>query len=864
MLKLNNKGFAIASILYSIMVLFLILLLSILGMLGSRKATLDKNKKDILNSLNYAYLVNKFVFQQRDITVTNGRKDDVINDLMAGVSAIDKNGNTIGSEYIRFDGIDLDNIENRTYTLTYTANNGGDTIVGTRDVTFVAGQSVTVTLNANGGSVGTSTANVYVGGTYGELPIPTRTGYVFKGWNGNNLFDINVSQSQPSSTAWSLDTKRTFTVNTIVPGLAYDNYFIAQNIASTLSVTSNSLSFVSSSGYGIGYPVISGPNRSYNFSYSIDSSTQQLGYVSFYKSDGTIISYTKNEGLGYNNISFTTPAETYYLVVGFGSVGQNQTVQVSNIQLKEESVATDYEPYYITSTTRVVQNQNHTLTAIWGTDTYMVSFDANGGTVNNAHKTVTYNSTYGDLPTPTREGYEFEGWKQFPSDLQQVEYIEANGSNELIDTGYIPTPNTGVDIDFAFSSMVQQYRVFGVGNNLTYQVYISGGEVFSWSYNDNSGNWLWSNVPADTNRHRIYFNINHKIIIDNESVYSADLPTNVKNPSLSTLYFAAAHYDDGGVNFKSKLKIYSAKIYENGVLVRDFIPCKSSNNEYGLYDRVEGRFHKLDTTIDSYNSSYVTANTNVTKQQNHTLTAIWEDSESPTLALSKITYIENDFSNWTLSNATVSNGVLTLGANGNNATAESNYIDVNGDFWYMTFDGYTETLLSSDGSTGSIYWDSKYYDSSKATTTALTGKSSNGYAVSLSLNEWKNELYWSNFTPAVWKTKNRYGSNVKYIKIKYTAGNDYSKPPVKIRNLKIYGEAIPNSFYLINVSASDNLGISTIKYASGNQNKAYFATNGTNVTNNQIRVTANGTYTVYVADAAGNGTVQTIQITNIA
>ena len=44
MKKLNNKGFAIASILYSIMVLFLLLLLSILGILGSRKAILDKNK----------------------------------------------------------------------------------------------------------------------------------------------------------------------------------------------------------------------------------------------------------------------------------------------------------------------------------------------------------------------------------------------------------------------------------------------------------------------------------------------------------------------------------------------------------------------------------------------------------------------------------------------------------------------------------------------------------------------------------------------------------------------------------------------------------------------------------------------------
>ena len=32
---------------------------------------------------------------------------------------------------------------------------------------------------------------VKIGRTYGELPIPTREGYTFKGWNGKNLLDYN-------------------------------------------------------------------------------------------------------------------------------------------------------------------------------------------------------------------------------------------------------------------------------------------------------------------------------------------------------------------------------------------------------------------------------------------------------------------------------------------------------------------------------------------------------------------------------------------------------------------------------------------------------------------------------------------------
>ena len=41
---------------------------------------------------------------------------------------------------------------------------------------------------------------------------------------------------------------------------------------------------------------------------------------------------------------------------------------------------------------------------------FTVTFNANGGSVATSSKTVTYTKTYGTLPTPTREGYEFAGW----------------------------------------------------------------------------------------------------------------------------------------------------------------------------------------------------------------------------------------------------------------------------------------------------------------------------------------------------------------------------------------------------------------------------------------------------------------------
>ena len=53
-------------------------------------------------------------------------------------------------------------------------------------------------------------------------------------------------------------------------------------------------------------------------------------------------------------------------------------------------------------------------------NSYTVTFDANGGSVSTASKTVTYASTYGTLPTPERIGYKFNGWYTAASGGSQV------------------------------------------------------------------------------------------------------------------------------------------------------------------------------------------------------------------------------------------------------------------------------------------------------------------------------------------------------------------------------------------------------------------------------------------------------------
>ena len=51
-----------------------------------------------------------------------------------------------------------------------------------------------------------------------------------------------------------------------------------------------------------------------------------------------------------------------------------------------------------------------TYTAQWRVNQYTVTFDANGGTVGTASKTVSFDAAYGEMPTPSCEGYVFLGW----------------------------------------------------------------------------------------------------------------------------------------------------------------------------------------------------------------------------------------------------------------------------------------------------------------------------------------------------------------------------------------------------------------------------------------------------------------------
>lgn len=66
----------------------------------------------------------------------------------------------------------------------------------------------------------------------------------------------------------------------------------------------------------------------------------------------------------------------------------------------------------------------------WQPNNYTITFNPNGGSVSTTSKIVTYNSTYGELPTPTRNGYNFTGW-----------YTSTSGGSKISSWTTVITPS---------------------------------------------------------------------------------------------------------------------------------------------------------------------------------------------------------------------------------------------------------------------------------------------------------------------------------------------------------------------------------------------------------------------------------------
>lgn len=95
---------------------------------------------------------------------------------------------------------------------------------------------------------------------------------------------------------------------------------------------------------------------------------------------------------------------------------------------------------------------NRSYTANFSVNSYTLTFNANGGSVSPASKSVAYGSNYGALPTPTRSGYTFDGW-----------YTAASGGTKVSGSTTMGAANATVHAHWTEKTATLSYNNGGRG-----------------------------------------------------------------------------------------------------------------------------------------------------------------------------------------------------------------------------------------------------------------------------------------------------------------------------------------------------------------------------------------------------------------
>lgn len=93
-------------------------------------------------------------------------------------------------------------------------------------------------------------------------------------------------------------------------------------------------------------------------------------------------------------------------------------------------------------------------------------------------------------------------------------------------------------------------------------------------------------IAGDTERHTLQINKN-VCVLDGTTICEADYSEFTAYRAICIGRILAA----SSSIYRGYIKIYSCKIYDNGTIVRDMIPCYNPDDEAGMYDRVNNVFY---------------------------------------------------------------------------------------------------------------------------------------------------------------------------------------------------------------------------------------------------------------------------------
>jgi len=230
-------------------------------------------------------------------------------------------------------------------------------------------------------------------------------------------------------------------------------------------------------------------------------------------------------------------------------------------------------------------------------DTMNVNWMVDGSVYNTSTCTVG-----GDIilpTTPTKRGYTFLGWSATTiptTEYTMVEYLQNTvGGGQYIDTGFTPNQDTRVIATYMGpTSATGRGAAFGsrqTSTSRTFDFMFSSADDMRFDY----GNYSTGHTgPAAIYGQKVTVDINkNHCDVYNESgakVWDVSLSYSTFQTPGNLFLFGLNNGGSFAVSSDASFRFYSFKIYDDGTLIRDFIPVLDPNGVACMYDTVSGEY----------------------------------------------------------------------------------------------------------------------------------------------------------------------------------------------------------------------------------------------------------------------------------
>jgi len=180
-----------------------------------------------------------------------------------------------------------------------------------------------------------------------------------------------------------------------------------------------------------------------------------------------------------------------------------------------------------------------------------------------------------------------------PANAKRIRYLECADA-QYIDTGIYPTPTMTFEIDASVpapsgsNTLLFGSREPGANVGNYYVLFFSGSGVKTrWAYGNGTPAETYT-VFATGNR-LVYSNVDDKTILKTGAL-SVQCNRSSSFSQKYNIYLFTANLGTNTPNSQYAVgaKIYSAKFFDNGTLVRSFVPVRVGTVGY-LFDRVSGQ-----------------------------------------------------------------------------------------------------------------------------------------------------------------------------------------------------------------------------------------------------------------------------------